>query len=105
MENIPYNQSGNRIGNTITIKCDEDYDKNYYVMFAHLYPNSAKVNVGDRVNHWTEIASVGTTGHSTGNHLHYQVENEEGEKLDGMNFIDFTLKSPNYNYKDLNIYQ
>lgn len=105
MENIPYNQSGNRIGNTITIKCDEDYDKNYYVIFAHLYPNSAKVNVGDRVNHWTEIASVGTTGHSTGNHLHYQVENEEGVKLDGMNFIDFTLKSPNYNYKDLNIYQ
>ncbi len=90
-ENIPYDQSGNDIGNTITIKCDEDYDETYYVVFAHLYPNSSKVKVGDKVNHWTEIASVGTTGYSTGNHLHYQVENENREQLDGMNFIDFTL--------------
>lgn len=95
-ENIPYDQSGNKVGNLITIKCDEDYNETYYVVFAHLYPNSAKVKVGDKVNHWTEIASVGTTGHSTGNHLHYQVENVNREKIDGMQFIDFTLKSPNY---------
>lgn len=95
-ENIPYDQSGNKVGNLITIKCDKDYNETYYVVFAHLYPNSAKVKVGDKVNHWTEIASVGTTGHSTGNHLHYQVENANREKIDGMQFIDFTLKSPNY---------
>lgn len=99
-ENVPYDQSGNNVGNLITIKCDEDYDETYYVVFAHLYPNSAKVSVGDKVNHWTEIASVGTTGHSTGNHLHYQVENANREKLDGMQFIDFTLTSPN-NYFEL----
>lgn len=95
-ENIPYDQSGNKVGNLIKIKCDKDYNETYYVVFAHLYPNSAKVKVGDKVNHWTEIASVGTTGHSTGNHLHYQVENVNREKIDGMQFIDFTLKSPNY---------
>lgn len=94
-ENIPYDQSGNNIGNLITIKCDSDYDEIYYVIFAHLYPNSAKVSVGDRVSHWTEIAGVGTTGHSTGNHLHYQVENANREKLDGMQLIDFNLENPN----------
>lgn len=93
-ENITYDQSGNNIGNLITIKCDEDYDETYYVVFAHLYPNSSKVKVGDKVDHWTEIASVGTTGYSTGNHLHYQVENSNREKIDGMKFIDFTLKRP-----------
>lgn len=36
--------------------------------------------MGDKVTHWTEVASVGTTGHSTGNHLHYQVENSNREK-------------------------
>lgn len=92
-ENVPYDQSGNSIGNTITIKCDSDYAETYYVVFAHLYPNSAKVKVGDKVNHFTEIASVGTTGHSTGNHLHYQVETENREKIDGMKFIDFTLSN------------
>ena len=103
-ENVPYDKSKNSVGNTIRIKCDKDYEDKYYVVFAHLYPNSAKVKVGDRVSHWTEIASVGTTGHSTGNHLHYQVETESGEKIDGMNFIDFTLSKsdstlelPNYN--------
>ena len=90
-ENIPYDKSGNSIGNTITIKCDEDYAETYYVVFAHLYPNSSKVKVGDKVNHWTEVASVGTTGHSTGNHLHYQVQDQNGGLLDGMKFIDFTL--------------
>lgn len=96
-ENVPYDQSGNNVGNLITIKCDEDYDETYYVVFAHLYPNSAKVSVGDKVNHWTQVASVGTTGHSTGNHLHYQVENASREKIDGMQLINFTLKSPNNN--------
>lgn len=97
-ENITYDKSKNKIGNLITIKCDEDYEDIYYVVFAHLYPNSAKVKVGDRVDHWTEIASVGTTGHSTGNHLHYQVENSKREKIDGMQLIDFNLKNLNNRY-------
>ena len=93
-KNIPYDQSGNSVGNTITIKCDEDYAETYYVIFAHLYPNSAKVKEGDIVNHWTQVASVGTTGYSTGNHLHYQVEDENRKLVDGMQLIDFTLSSP-----------
>lgn len=93
-ENIPYDQSKNKTGNLITIKCDKDYEDTFYVTFAHLYPNSSKVKEGDEVTHWTEIASVGTTGYSTGNHLHYQVENSNREKLDGMKFIDFTMESP-----------
>ena len=90
-ENISYDQSGNSVGNTITIKCDEDYSDTYYVVFAHLYPNSSKVKVGDKVNHWTEIALVGTTGTSTGNHLHYQVQDSNKQLLDGMQFIDFNM--------------
>ena len=49
------------------------YIYQYYVVFAHLYPNSAKVKEGDKVNHWTQVAEVGTTGHSTGVHLHLAV--------------------------------
>ena len=90
-ENIPYDQSGNNVGNMITIKCNEDYNDTYYVLYAHLYPNSSKVKVGDKVNHWTEVASVGTTGHSTGNHLHYQVYNSKWELIDGMQLIDFNF--------------
>ena len=91
--NVPYSESGNKTGNIITITCDEDYENTYYVMYAHLYPDSAKVKVGDKVNHWTEIAAVGTTGYSTGNHLHYQVNDENKKAIDGMQFIDFGLSN------------
>lgn len=91
--NVPYSESKNKTGNIITITCDEDYENTYYVMYAHLYPDSAKVKVGDKVNHWTEIAEVGTTGYSTGNHLHYQVNDENKKAIDGMQFIDFSLSN------------
>ncbi|MCI9434908.1 MAG: M23 family metallopeptidase [Bacilli bacterium] len=89
-ENIPYDESNNNIGNNITIAC-EDYGDIYYVIFRHLYPNSNKVKVGDRVIHWTEIASVGTTGYSTGNHLHYEVLDKNNNLVDGMSLVDLTL--------------
>lgn len=76
-------------GNQIKIKCDIDDDTTYEVWYAHLYPNSSKVNVGDKVKHWQQIAEVGTTGYSTGPHLHYQVS-INGSYIDGMSLIDFT---------------
>lgn len=91
-ENITYDKSNNKVGNTITIKCNQDYFETYYVTFMHLYPNSSKVKVGDSVNHFTEIASVGTTGWSTGNHLHYQVADADWNLIDGMQLIDFNLE-------------
>ena len=38
---------------------------------------------------WQQIAEVGTTGYSTGPHLHYQVS-KDGNTVDGMSLIDFT---------------
>lgn len=37
---------------------------------------------------WQKIATVGTTGYSTGNHLHFQVS-LDSKKIDGMSLIDF----------------
>lgn len=76
-------------GNQIKIKCDIDDDTSYEVWYAHLYPNSSKVKVGDKVTHWQQIAEVGTTGYSTGPHLHYQVS-LNGNYIDGISLIDFT---------------
>lgn len=78
-------------GNQIKIKCEIDEDVTYTVWYAHLYPDSAKVQVGDSVKSGDEIASVGTTGYSTGPHLHYQVE-INGNNVDGMSLIDFSNK-------------
>ncbi|MDO4962782.1 MAG: M23 family metallopeptidase [bacterium] len=97
-ENIPYDESGNRTGNSLTIECSDDYAEKYYVLYAHLYPHSIKLNVGDEVGHYTEVAEVGTTGYSTGNHLHFQVYDKDWNLIDGMELVDLLVEyDENYN--------
>lgn len=74
-------------GNQIKISCEVS-DLTYHVLYAHLFPNSSKVKVGDNVSKGQEIASVGTTGYSTGNHLHYEVWLDD-KTIDGMSLINF----------------
>lgn len=91
---VRFNQDTNTIdrangaGNYIEIEYEIE-DDIYKVIYGHLYPNSSLVKVGDHVLPWQLIASVGTTGYSTGNHLHWQVS-KNGNKVDGMSLIDFT---------------
>lgn len=81
-------------GNQIKIKCEISEDTIYEVWYAHLYPNSSKVKVGDKVSQWQQIAEVGTTGYSTGPHLHFQISSN-GNYVDGMSLIDFTNEQEN----------
>lgn len=89
-------------GNNIKISCTID-DVNYEILYGHLYPNSTTLKVGDTVKGWQQIATVGTTGYSTGPHLHWQVS-RDGNTVDGLSLIDFTnVKSvPSFEIKDLN---
>lgn len=75
-------------GNMIYLECEVD-DIIYEVSYAHLYPDSAKVKTGDQVTAGQELAGIGTTGYSTGPHLHFQVK-RDGNNIDGMSLIDFT---------------
>ena len=75
-------------GNQIYLECEVDDDITYKVRYAHLYPGSTKVEEGQYVLAGQELAGVGTTGYSTGPHLHYQVI-FEGNNVDGMSLIDF----------------
>lgn len=89
-------------GNIIKINCEVN-ELTYTVLYGHLYPNSSQVAVGDTVTKGQVIASVGTTGYSTGNHLHYQVS-LNNEVVDGMSLIDFTYEiesTPSFNQPDL----
>lgn len=81
-------------GNSIEIECKIDDDVTYNVLYAHLFPNSSKVKGGESVRHWQQIAEVGTTGYSTGPHLHYQVS-RDGKAIDGMSLIDFSYEKEN----------
>ena len=88
------NKLGGR-GNYIIISCPIDDEITYEVIYAHLYPNSSKVIENQIVKANEEIAEVGTTGYSTGPHLHYEVQ-LNGNQVDGMSLIDFSEKIPSY---------
>lgn len=76
-------------GNEIVITCEIDDEITYKVLYAHLYPNSSNVKLGDIVKSKDVIATVGTTGYSTGPHLHFEVTTN-GKQVDGMSLIDFS---------------
>jgi len=62
-------------GNLIIIR----HDENYETLYAHL--KEFTVEPGDKVKAGQEIASVGSTGKSTGPHLHYEVR-KDGDRVD-----------------------
>lgn len=78
------------LGNFIIIKHKNDI----LTIYGHLLDNSIRVKPGDRVSKLQMIAQVGSTGLSTGPHLHFEV------KMHGVNVNpkDF-LKSSKSNFE------
>lgn len=50
-----------------------DHGDGTMTLYAHMQPGSRIVSVGSSVSQGQQIGSVGTTGNSTGNHLHFEV--------------------------------
>lgn len=72
-------QSG--YGNFIII----NHNNGYKTLYAHL--SSMDVSVGDTVPKGTKIGVMGSTGRSTGTHLHFEVI-KDGSKIDPMNVLN-----------------
>ena len=70
------------------------YSYGYYVVIDHgggistLYGHNSKllVNVGDQVTKGQQIAKAGSTGYSTGNHIHFCVR-ENGVAVDPLGYV------------------
>ena len=71
---------GGSFGYYVTIQHDETYE----TLYAHC--SEVLVKAGQEVEQWDVIALVGSTGNSTGNHLHFEVR-EGGNKVDAMEFF------------------
>jgi murein DD-endopeptidase MepM/ murein hydrolase activator NlpD len=67
------------------IKVDIDHGNGYHTWYAHL--SRAAVTPGERVTKGEPIAFVGSTGESTGPHLHYQVMHD-GNPIDPEPFLN-----------------
>lgn len=67
------------------IKVDIDHGNGYHTWYCHL--SRTDVSVGTHVTKGEPIARVGSTGESTGPHLHYQVM-RMGEAIDPQPFLN-----------------
>lgn len=69
-------------GNYVGIRCSGGAETGY----AHLHMIALDARVGEPVTAGTRIGSVGSTGNSTGDHLHYEVRTE-GTLIDPRPFM------------------
>ncbi len=80
---------GGGYGNYIIIK----HNDGIYTLYAHLYEGSVLVSSGDVVKQGQLIAKVGSSGRSTGGHLHFEIrvgENSTAATVDPLDYISAT---------------
>lgn len=70
-----------------------DHGNDYKTRYAHL--NKILVSKGDTVKVGDTIGEVGSTGLSTGNHLHYEIIHHN-TSIDPFSILPDTLQSENY---------
>lgn len=67
---------GGGFGNYVIIK----HDNGYYTLYGHMKKN-IKVSKGDEVKSGQQIGTMGSTGNSSGNHLHFEVRKQKGNSF------------------------
>jgi|GEM_PF-1849933 len=72
----------NSAGNYVTI----DHGNGYVTKYFHLKYDTICVAKGDRVAARQRIGYMGTTGYSSGAHLHFQIE-KDGTPIDGLPYL------------------
>ena len=65
---LPFNQSNNRVGNYVVVSCNNGFEINYHHIKANSVPSMYKV--GTPIKEGVLLGKVSTTGLSTGSHLH-----------------------------------
>lgn len=59
----------------------------FYSRYLHMYADGIYVSKGDTVKAGTVIAGVGSTGRSTGAHLHFEIRNPENSSVEPISWM------------------
>ena len=65
-------------GNCVEIKHIDDQGNVFYSFYAHMRDNSLQVTKGQQVITGQVIGTQGSTGNSTGDHLHFEIRTNSG---------------------------
>ena len=78
-------------GEVVVIQHDDGPTK-YYTLYGHMAPGSRVVNVGEAVEQGQQIGVMGSTGCSTGQHVHFEIGTKVAN-LDGLGLVVTPLSS------------
>lgn len=70
------------------------HSNGYYTLYYHLKSGSIVVNKGDKVKKGQKIGIIGTTGQSTGVHLHFQID--KGSSATSINPYDYVFNNKQF---------
>ena len=74
--------SGGGYGNFVVV----DHGNGFRTLYAHMAHNSIVVQAGQKVNQGQKLGNMGSTGRSTGPHLHFEIIGPKG-KLDPLSVL------------------
>ena len=66
--------NGGGYGNYVII----DHGNGYRTLYAHMLNNSIVVKPGQKVSQGQKLGIMGSTGRSTGPHLHFEIKTSKG---------------------------
>lgn len=69
-------------GNCVEIKHKSEENTIFYTFYAHMKENSILVHEGQTVKEGQIIGTQGSTGNSTGDHLHFEIRLEDKTTID-----------------------
>lgn len=69
----------------------------FYTMYAHLAYNTIRVSYGQKVSRGQILAYMDNTGGSVGGHLHWEVRDKSGAKIDPTRYLNSDLPGMNSN--------
>ena len=70
------------------------HNNGLYTLYYHLKSGSVCVNVGDKVRKGQKLGIIGTTGQSTGIHLHFQID--KGSSKTSINPYDYLFSGKEF---------
>jgi murein DD-endopeptidase MepM/ murein hydrolase activator NlpD len=64
-----------------------DHGNGYQTLYGHMLDNSVLVKAGDKVKQGQKLGTMGSTGRSTGTHLHFEIKLSSGGKIDPLSML------------------
>lgn len=77
----------NGYGNCVEVKHIGEGGKIFYTFYAHMRNNSLKVSKGQNIKTGQILGTQGSTGNSTGDHLHFEIRLADKSTIDPVEYL------------------